>query len=102
MGLRGITTGMLRMRYQDWLLAENDHPDRRLSDDLIADAMNREHPTGKRIPAEDIRGIRGHYNAGRQGHGPPRDGRLSYPYDERGRQYRYPRTGWRRDDRERG
>ena len=71
MAFKGLTTGMYRMKYQDWLFDVNDESDRRFADDAIAKQMNREHPTAKKIPAEDVRGIRGHYNAGRQGHAPP-------------------------------
>jgi len=98
MAFKGITTGMYRMKYQDWLFDVNDELDKRFADDEIAKQMNLEHPTAKKIPAEDVRGIRTHYNAGRQGHGPPRNERMSYPYDENKQQYRYPKEGWRRDD----
>jgi hypothetical protein len=93
--MKGVTTGMLRTPYQDWLFEMNDRDDRRLADDKIAVAMNEEHPMGKPIPPEQVRSIRARYNAGSQGHGPPPTGRPSYPYDENG-QYRYPSTGWRR------
>ena len=95
-GMEGVTTGMFRKPYQDWLFEVNDQPDRRLADDEIAAEMNREHPMGKPIPPEHVRSIRARYNAGSQEHGPPPPGcGPSYPYDENG-QYRYPRTGWRR------
>ena len=93
--MRGVTTGMLRMTYQDWLFEVNDRPDRRFPDDVLADEMNKEHPTGKPIPPEQVRSIRARYNAGSRHPVLPKNGRPSYPYDENGRHYRYPRTGWR-------
>ena len=93
--MRGVTTGMLRTPYQDWLFEVNDRPDRRFPDDVLADEMNKEHPTGKPIPPEQVRSIRARYNAGSRHPVLPKNGRPSYPYDENGRQYRYSRTGWR-------
>ena len=93
--MRGVTTGMLRTAYQDWLFEVNDRPNRRFADDVLAGMMNKEHPMGKPIPPEQVRSIRTRYNAGSQNHGPPKSGRPSYPYNENKRQYRYPRTGWR-------
>jgi hypothetical protein len=81
MVMKGVTTGMARMQYQDWLFEVNDRPDRRLTDGEIAEEMNREHPTGKRIPAAQVQSIRACYNAGRNGHGPPPGGRQSHRYD---------------------
>ena len=93
--MRGVTTGMLRTAYQDWLFEMNDRSDRRFADDVLAGMMNKEHPMGKPIPPEQLLSIRARYNAGSQNHGPPKSGRLSYPYDENKRQCRYRRTGWR-------
>ncbi len=78
--MKGVATGMARMQYQDWLFEVNDRPDRRLTDDELAQEMNREHPLGKAIPGSQVQSIRACYNAGRNGHGPPRNGKLSHRY----------------------
>jgi len=72
--MRGVTTGMLRTAYQNWLFEVNDRPDRRFPDDVLAAEMNREHPRGKPIPPEQVRSIRARYNAWSQHHGPPKGG----------------------------
>ena len=41
MVMKGVTTGMARMQYQDWLFEVNDRPDRRLADGEIAEASVR-------------------------------------------------------------
>ena len=96
--MRGVTTGMLRTHYQDWLFQINHRKGRHLTDEELANEMNREHPMGKPIPPSQVRSIRRRYNAGSQRHGPPADGSESFPYDENRQKYAYPRTGWRRDD----
>ncbi len=78
--MKGVTTGMARMQYQDWLFEVNDEPDRRLTDAALAKEMNREHPMGIRIPGKQVQSIRACYNAGRNGHRPPRNGRQSHRY----------------------
>ena len=47
--MRGVTTGMLRTAYQDWLFEVNDRPDRRFPDDVLAAEMNRNTRWGSRF-----------------------------------------------------
>jgi hypothetical protein len=70
-------------KFQDFLFAINDDPDRRLTDEELSAAMHEEHPWGKRIPHEysapgSVRTIRRNYNIGTQNHGPAK--RQSWPY----------------------
>ena len=66
----GIPAGLRRNEFQDRLLERNEAPDMHLSDDALAELMDREHPYGGvRIAdrPELVNVIRRFYNAGKHG-----------------------------------
>lgn len=70
-------------KFQDFLLAINDRPERQLTDEELSEAMAEEHPGNKRIPPDfrmpdSVRSIRRRYNIGSQNHGPAKA--MSRPY----------------------
>ena len=81
-------------KFQDFLFAINDLPDRRLTDEELSVAMHEEHPEGRRISPSyrekvSIRTVRRAYNTGTQNHGPAI--RQSWPYwVENGQRVRRP------------
>jgi len=90
----GYDPSMGITKFQEFLFAINDDPDRQLTDEELSAAMSEEHPNGKVIPPAyehpaSIRTVRRRYNTGSQGHGPAK--RQSWPYwMENGRRVRRP------------
>ena len=82
------------MKFQDFLFEINDRLDRRLTDEELSEAMQEEHPSGKRISADfreqvSVRTVRRRYNINSQRHGPAPN--QSWPYWlENGRRGRRP------------
>ena len=106
---KGVTTGMGVMQYQDSTLEKNDDPSRRLTDAELVEDWHREHPNALHLTRVDTDGslwyvkhIRQNYNQGKQGHGRRGpDGtvvgaphKISLPYDNDGRTYRYSDKWW--------
>jgi hypothetical protein len=102
---QGRTTGRSVMWFQDDTFLQNDMPERRMTDEQLLTLWRNEFPeaegavfTGPQDRALTIlRGVRAHYNIGRQGHG-ARDSqgnivggarRLSLPYGPGGVTYWY-------------
>lgn len=78
----GYDVGMGITKFQDFLFAINDRPERRLIDEELTTAMHDEHPTGKLISPDfrqkvSVRTVRRAYNIGTQNHGPA--GAQSWP-----------------------
>lgn len=90
----GYDEGIGITKFQDFLFAINDKPERRLTDEELSAAMHEEHPGGKIISPDyrqqvSVRTVRRRYNTGSQNHGPAP--RQSWPYwIERGARVRRP------------
>lgn len=63
--VKGIPAGLRRMVFQDSLLAWNEKPENRLTDERLAQLMDAEHPGGCHIRPDHMRAIRRLYNEGR-------------------------------------
>ncbi len=93
-GFPGYTQTMGITKFQDFLFEINDRLDRRLTDEELSEAMQEEHPSGKRISADfreqvSVRTVRRRYNINSQRHGPAPN--QSWPYWlENGRRGRRP------------
>jgi len=101
----GLTTSKRVMWFQDWTFMMNDKRDRRLTDEELLREWRREFPMARgnvfKASFEKglsiLRGVRAHYNIGRQGHGHRSPAgelmggaeRLSLPYAEDGNRYPY-------------
>lgn len=81
----GKTSGLRVMAYQDHTFAINDKPERRLTDEELAQDWRNEFPNSRavqngRITADMVRAVRRLYNSGTGGHGTPGTEHTSHPY----------------------
>ena len=86
----GYNVNMGITRFQDFLFAINDRPERQLTDQELSAAMHEEHPAGRRISSDyregvSVRTVRRRYNTGSQNHGPAPTPSWPYWLEEGGR-----------------